>query len=273
MAAIFSVVMGNSLLLFSGHLLTLEQTAMLAVNLKLVNMMTNILQRIPGSASPMLMKMVSEGNETQFKMWWMFLTKMTISVALACAGMFVIWNKLVVTWWTSDEMVLGSGAVMLLALVPFRYLIHYQFVNSLTIFKEIRKVKWLLVWEIVLYAGLAYWLGKQFGLVGLLSANLLSMFGGALFYGLRLFSFYSKIRIKNLLVWLIRLIGPLVTAFIIIKYISSFVENQGLIYSLTMSLLWGGVFAVITYCIILDTNDRRQLKQFVLSARRGLKTA
>ena len=162
---------------------------------------------------------------------------------------------------------------MLLALVPFRYLIHYQFVNSLTIFKEIRKVKWLLVWEIVLYAGLAYWLGKQFGLVGLLSANLLSMFGWALFYGLRWFSFYSKIEIKSLLVLLIRLVGPLVTTFIIIKYLSDFVENQGLIYSLTMSLLWGGVFAVITYCIILDTNDRRQLKQFVLSARRGLKTA
>ncbi|MDG1004263.1 MAG: hypothetical protein P8N58_05245, partial [Emcibacteraceae bacterium] len=103
-AAMFSVVMGNSLLLFSGHLLSLEQTAMLAVNLKLVSMMTNILQRIPGSASPMLMKMVSEGNDNQFRVWWKLITKATISIALICAGMFVIWNKTVIELWTSKEM-------------------------------------------------------------------------------------------------------------------------------------------------------------------------
>ncbi|MCP5536772.1 MAG: hypothetical protein H7A51_11160 [Akkermansiaceae bacterium] len=269
-AAMFSVVMGNSLLLFSGHLLTLEQTAMLAVNLKLVSMMTNILQRIPGSASPMLMKMVSEGNDVQFRVWWKLITKATISIALICAGMFVIWNNRVVELWTSEDMLLGSTAVLLISLIPFRYLAHYQFVNSLTIFKEIRKVKWLLVWEVILYAGLAWVLAKQFGLIGLLSANLLSMLGGALFSGMKWFAIYSRIPFKALVHLFLKPVISLMLAFALLYMLGGLIGRANLLTDISLSFLWGGLSLVMGYLFILDNHDRGHLLTLLGAFRRRL---
>lgn len=270
-AAVFSVVMGNSLLIFSAHLLTLEQTAILAVNLKLVNMMTQILQRVPGSASPMLMKMVSEGNEAQFRVWWTIITKLTLFLALVCAGFFVIWNKWVITLWTSEEMVMGGVAVVLLSLIPFRYLAHYQFVNSLAIFKEIRKVKLMLVWEIMLYMGLAWWLGNQYGLLGLLSANLLSMLGGTLFYGMRWFSIYSTIPFQKLLALFARLAIPLMLAFVLVYAAGLISVNGTLLGSLSMSVLWGILFSLVGYFVILDREDRQKLPPLLSALQQKVK--
>lgn len=270
-AALFSVVMGNSLLIFSGRLLTLEQTAMLAVNLKLVSLMTNILQRIPGSASPALMKMVSENHNDQFKIWWKLITKATLGAALLCAGMFVIWNNAVIALWTSEDMILGHGAVILLSLIPFRYLAHYQFVNSLTIFKEIRKVKWMLVWEVILYAGLAWYLAKQYGLLGLLSANLLSMLGGALFFGMKWFSVYADISCKKLLWLFIKLTVPFMAGFALLYQLTGVPGSRDFMPALVSSMSWGVMAFIIGYILVLDRADRGYLKLAALTVKNRFK--
>lgn len=266
-AAVFSMVMGSSLLLFSGHLLSLEVTAVLAVNLKLVNLLTQVLQRIPGSAGPVLMKMVSEGEDGQFRSWWTLVTKITLSMALLGAGMFILWNRMVVTWWTSAEMAMPLGAVVLLSLIPFRYLVHYQFVNSLTMFKEIRKVKWMLAWEIILYAGLAYFLANRYGLMGLLSANLLSIFGGALIGGMKWFSIFSGIRIARLRLLLFKLTVPLLVAFAILIGLGGGLLEGGFASCLGLSFAWISLFAAIGYFVILDDSERSEARGLIQSLR------
>jgi O-antigen/teichoic acid export membrane protein len=255
-AAIFSMVMGNSLLIFSGNLLTLDQTAVLAINLKLVSLMTNIFQRIPGSADPILMKMVSDGEEQQFRQWWAFVTKSTVSLSLFGAGMFVIWNQFIVSLWTGKEMILPMAAAILLALIPFRYLIHYQFVNSLTIFKEIRRVKLMLVWEILLYTALAYSLGHRFGLNGLLAANLLSMCGGALLGGIKWFAVFSGIPIQLQSLLLFKTTVPLALAFAALACLCAPYFNSGWIAGVSLTLVWTLCYALIGYFVILDDRER-----------------
>lgn len=267
-SALFSLVMGNSLLLFSGYVLTLEQTAVLAVNLKLVGMMTQILQRIPGSAGPTLMKLVSENQDQQFRMWWKIVTKLTISVAIFGAGLFVFWNRLVISWWTSADMVMPLGAVLLLSLVPFRFLVHFQFVNSLAIFKELRRVKLVLVWEVLLYSALALLLGKWLGLDGLLAANLLSMFGGSLFYGMRWFARYAGIPFGNLVALLSRITIPLILSLGLVIGISGGLSRFGIVGNLGLSTLWSLLFLVIGYWWILDAPERNRAAQMIASARR-----
>jgi O-antigen/teichoic acid export membrane protein len=259
-AAVFSMVMGNSLLIFSGHLLTLEQTAVLAINLKLISLMTNIFQRIPGSADPILMKMVSDGKDQQFRIWWTFVTKATLSLSLFGAGMFVIWNRIIVSHWTSKEMILPMAAATLLALIPFRYLVHYQFVNSLTVFKEIRRVKLMLGWEILLYTALSYGLGRRFGLNGLLAANLLSMCGGALLGGIKWFAAFSKIPIRIQSLLLFKITVPLTFAFAALAWLGHSYFDGGWSDCISLSLVWVLCFALIGYSMILDTRERHELR-------------
>jgi len=262
-AALFSVVMGHSLLLFSGHLLTLEQTAILAVNLKLVNMMTQILHRIPGSAEPMLMKMVSENKHEQFRVWWQLITKMTVLSALFCAGMFVFWNRLVVATWTQEEMVMQGGALILLSLVPFRFLVHWSYVQALAIFKELRRIKWLLLWEIVLYIILAVSLGSRFGLIGLLSANLLSMLGGALPRGMQLIAKFGVIPLRSIFLNFSRVIVPSFVGFSLIYYWGGEYMNSSILSETLISIVWLMVSALTAYCIVLDKSEKLKLGGFV----------
>jgi len=258
-AAMFSVVMGSSLLLFSGNLLTLEETAVLAVNLKLVNLMTQILQRIPGSSSPMLMKMVSEGEMHQFRVWWRFIAKVTISLSLFSAGMYILWSGHVVQIWTSEEMVMRGGALILLSLIPFRYLAHYMFVNSLTIFKEVRKVKLALLWEIALYVGLSIYLGGEYGMLGLLSANLLSMLGGALFRGIRFLGIYSDQSSSGLMMLFCQLVVPLSASYILIALCIGVMGIKGFAETLVFSGAWLVVAAGMIYFVIFDQEERQKL--------------
>lgn len=259
-AALFSVAMGHSLLLFSGYLLTLEETAVLAVNLKLVSMMTQILQRVPGSTNPTLMKMVSQDDYKGYGVWWGYTAKLTISLSLLGAGLYVFSSAFVINVWTSKAgMEMHGVSVLLLALVPFRYLVHYIFVNSLTIFKEIRKVKLWLVWEIILYVMIALWLGRDYGMVGLLSANLISMLGGALFVGMKYLAYYSHVKFRSFLKLFLKLVVPLGACLVALFFVSLNLQFSSLGNMLVMSLAWCLSFGLITFLFILDSDERLKI--------------
>jgi O-antigen/teichoic acid export membrane protein len=261
LASVFGAIMGNSLLLLSGNLLTLEETAILAVNLKLVSLMTQLLQRIPGSATPALMKMESEKSDHQFHVWWKLLTKLTIFATILCGGGFVLWNRLIVTFWASGEMILDPFPIVLLSLIPFRYLFHNQFVGSLTIFKEIRKVNLWLLWEIILYLVLATYLGNRFGLNGLLAANLLSLAGGASIGGIKWMAFYMKLPGWQLATLALRVVLPLSLLFLMLIFTLQHVSVEGMISVILMSIVWTIAAGATVYSFVLDGKERARLSE------------
>ena len=265
MASLFGAIMGNSLLLLSGNLLTLEETAILAVNLKLVSLMTQLLQRIPGSATPALMKMESEKSERQFQVWWKLLTKLTIFATILCGGGFVLWNRLVVTFWASAEMILAPLPIVLLSLIPFRYLFHNQFVGSLTIFKEIRKVNLWLLWEIVFYFALAFYLGGRFGINGLLAANLLSLAGGASIGGIKWMAVYMKLPGWELATLALRIVIPLSLLFLVLIFALQYVSLDGLISVVLMSVVWTIAAGATVYLFVFDGRERARLSELWIS--------
>ena len=83
----------SELLILSGHLLTLEETAVLAVNLKLINMITQVLQRVPGSAGPIMMNLVGEDDKERYRFWWMGISKVTLLLSILAAGCYVTWSE------------------------------------------------------------------------------------------------------------------------------------------------------------------------------------
>lgn len=266
-AMLFLMVMGNSLLIFSGYLLTLEETAVLAVNLKLVSMMIQILQRVPGSINPMLMKMVSQDDYSGFKQWWGYTAKLSVSLCFLGAGLYVFGSEWLIKTWTGKEnMQMHGVSVLLLALVPARYIIHTVFVNSLAVFKEIRKVKYWLIWEVALYTAMAFWLGEKYGMVGLLSANLLSLLAGALFIGIKHLSFYSKIEMTEILWLLLRLIVPTGLLLGLFCRIFNYMQVTGLLGVMSISITWCAVFTLCMYLFILNGNDRLKCKQILNKA-------
>ena len=181
----FNLFMANSLLLFAGFLFSLQTVAVFSVNLKLHQMLVQILQRAPGAAEPSLMELVSHNDLPRFRFGWGVIAKATLAATICGSGCFYLLAPTVVSWWAGPEMVMGTATVAWLALASLRLMLHYFLVGTLVMFKEIRRVRWVMLLEAAVYCGLAVILGKRFGLSGLLAAFVMSLLAGAIWRGSR----------------------------------------------------------------------------------------
>lgn len=184
-SGVFSIFMGSSLLLFAGIILPLQQVAMLSVNLKVYQMLLQVVQRVPSSAEPALMELVSQKDLDRFRFGWSFLTKVSLGATLLCAGGLYLFGQKFVAWWASPKMVLGPGSVCLIGLMAFRYMLHHSLVGTLVMFKEIRRARLGLFVEAGVYTILVSIWGPKYGIIGLLTAHGLSFFGGAVWPGVK----------------------------------------------------------------------------------------
>jgi hypothetical protein len=106
---------------------------------------------------------------------------------------------------------------------------------------------------------LAVVLGNMFGLMGLLSANLLSMPGGALRAGMKWIAHYAGFSIKELLSMFGKISIPLVTAFTLILLVGGYIQEDQYTSVLVMTTLWIVLFGLVSYYIIYDKSERQQM--------------
>ncbi|GAA5496672.1 hypothetical protein Rhal01_02857 [Rubritalea halochordaticola] len=267
---IYTVVLGNSLLIFSGNLLSLGVTAILAVNLKLINTITQILQRIPGAAEPVLMRLVSESKLDDFYKWWKLVTKLSVVLSLLACGGYLLWGDFIITLWVGKEMTLTGLPLILLGFIPVRFIIHYVFVHSLVIFKELRKVKVSLIWEMVLYVALVYWWTPLYGLKGLLFANLASMAGGSLMFGVKWMAVYSQREYREIMNVLLKTTLPLSLA-VVLFCAGAASMGLGFWSSSLVTLLWCTFTAIVLVFAILDARERERVFELARKAMKKLK--
>lgn len=261
--SLFGAVMANAVLLISGSMLSLHETAMLAVNLKIITTLTQVLQRIPGSASPFLMKLAAEEKHEQFNRGWKLLTKSTLLAAVYGAGIFVVTSKVFIGEWAGDDLVLSPLLTGLLALIPFRYLLHYQLVGSLAFYKEIKKVSWWLVWELALYGVIAYFLSKNFGMGGLLSASLICLLGGSALAGGKWMARLMEVKNSSLLIFIARSVLPLLIAFSSLVFLVIKFQPEGILNAIIGCLLWSVVIAVVALVAVVDQEELTKLKSII----------
>ena len=196
--ACFNMFMTSSILLFGGVFLKLNEVAVLAVNLKLPILLINLFQRIPGSADPVLGDCVSRNNLERFRFGWIIIVKVTLIVSLIGSGLYFLWSRIIISAWTSEDMVLPVFPTLLLALIPIRFILHYLMVMSLSAFKELRLISGWLIAEMFFATLLFVLLGRKYGLTGLLMANVLSIFTGSLWCGVRSTAQLSGIRVRHM---------------------------------------------------------------------------
>ncbi|SHI72441.1 Membrane protein involved in the export of O-antigen and teichoic acid [Rubritalea squalenifaciens DSM 18772] len=264
--SVYTVVLGSTLLIFSGNLLSLGITAVLAVNMKLINTINQILQRIPGSADPVLMKLVSEEKIDDFYKWWKLVVKGSIFLSLLACGGYLLWGNYIVSLWVGEEMTLDGMHLVLIAFMPVRYIIHYVFVLSLGVFKELRKVKFPLIWEMALYVALVYWLTPRYGLTGLLVANLASLTGGSLLFGIKWLSILTIRPYSNVFMLMLKSALPLCVAVMVLYKWLAGSELQFLSLFI-MTIVWCLAAVILLVYVILDAQERNRVFELVRSAK------
>jgi len=189
--------MTSSILLFAGGLLSLDATAVLAVNLKLPMLMVNLFQRIPAEPG----RRCPSGSATATS---------GVSASPGCSSPSSRWPSR----WRGPgftSLVAPRGGAVDLAgngpagradhaagPRPDAFIVHYLLVMSLALFKELRLVRWALLGEVAVCALLFLVLGRRYGMTGLLLANAVSLFTGSMWWGARHLSRLGGMRLGGI---------------------------------------------------------------------------
>ena len=184
--ALYNLILGHTLLLYGGFLLSAAQIAILTVNLKFVQFGLQVAQRIPGTAEPVLAQMVTVQDFARFRPSWLLAAKGALGCTILGTGILYLWAGFAVGHWTSPVDQMSHWPLLMVCLLPLRYIVHTVCVLACTLFKAANQLRFALAWELVLYTALAFPLGRAFGVGGLLAASIFSLLGGSLIPGLRL---------------------------------------------------------------------------------------
>ena len=186
--SLYGTVLCNSFILFGKGLLGASDIAVLAVNLKLVQLSLQVFQKIPGTAEPILAQSFVDGEMGRFVKGWVFTTKFALISSIIGAGALYLAGGAVIQHWTSSADVLSGVPFALLTLIPLRYAVQCCCTLPATVTKSIHRLRMAIVVEIIVFFGLAVVLGRRFGTTGILVANFASIFAGVFFPSLRHFS-------------------------------------------------------------------------------------
>lgn len=253
--ALYNLAVGNALLLFSGLYLPLALVSVLTVNLKFVQMLTQCLQRIPGTADPILSQMIAAGELSRFRDAWSLVSKVAIGLTAICVGLTYLWAGFAITLWTSKRDVLHGTELLLLSLLPFRYMVQMIYVLSATMFKAANKLRFPMMSELLVYAAVAFIPGKNFGLAGILLANLSSLVFGSLVPGLLLMARLSGTSPQTMIISACRTVFPSVIAAVALARLLPSPEMVSFLERTIWSVGWfSAIGAFVWFCDL--TNDQ-----------------
>lgn len=261
----FAVFMQSAPMIFAGMLLPLAEVAVLAVNMRLALIVITLLQRVPGSAEPVFMGLVSHGEMERFQTSWRLLAKLTLTGAAVLAGLLYFWSALVVRLWTSPEMIMSVAATAWLCLLPVRFVLHYFAVNQLLIFKALDRVRLALVAEAAVCTGLVWVLTPRFGASGLLASFVCSISVGAFWRGAWVLAGEMKMPVKNLLALFFRAVLPPVMAVALFAACTGgwrpAMHGWPSAGAVLLSLAWVGICAGYLWWLVLDFSQRAAFRE------------
>lgn len=259
--ALYNLALGNATLLFGGAFLPLAAVSVLTVNLKFVQLLTQALQKIPGTADPILSTMIATNDLPRFHSKWVLVSKISIGLGALCVGLSYLWAGKAIAMWTSTRDTLTGFELLLVTLMPLRYIAQMVFVLSPTMFKAANRMRSAMVVELVIYVGLGVLLGRSFGLKGILLANICSLFAGSLIPGLVLMARLSGCASWPLVKKGLLTLFPGILAASALACLLPNPELQTTAARLVWTIGWTFGIAIFYWFINFDAEERQAITQ------------
>ncbi len=263
LVALYNLALGNATLLFAGIFLPLAMVSVLAVNLKFVQLLIQALQRIPGTADPILSRMIAVNDITKFREKWFLISKISIGLTALSSGVSYLWAGTVVALWTSKQDTLTGLELLLVALMPLRYMAQMVYVISPTMFKAVHRIRTAMLTELIVYIGLGFLLGRAYGLKGILIANIASLFVGSLIPGLVLMAKLSGCKSKLMIHAALKMLIPGVCAAGALAYMLPNPEVRSISELIAWTFCWTLGVTGFYWLQGLDTKERQAILQIL----------
>jgi hypothetical protein len=204
--------------------------------------------------------MVSANDLGRFRIAWLLAAKSALGATLLGTGVLYLWAGFAVHYWTSDADIMRHWALLLVCLLPFRYILHTVCVLGCTLFKAANRMRFPLVWELILYTALAFPLGHKFGVGGLLAASLVSLAGGSLVPGIRLIQKMGRFSPGVIPVAVLKTVAPTLTLLLVVVATFPQPEQVTLAARCALTAGWTLLTAFLLWFIALDSAERRAIE-------------
>ena len=259
--ALYNLILGHTLLLYGGFLLSTAEIAILTVNLKFVQFGLQVAQRIPGTAEPVLAQMVTVQDFARFRPNWLLAAKGALGCTILGTGILYLWAGFAVGHWTSPADQMSHWPLLMVCLLPLRYITHTVCVLACTLFKAANQLRFALAWELVLYTALAFPLGRAFGVGGLLAASIFSLLGGSLIPGLRLVRRLGQFPPGVVPVAIARTLLPGFVLLFVVAGLVPHPESIELFQRCLLTLGWAGAALGLVWFAGFDRAERAAIRE------------
>ena len=219
------------------------------------------------------MELLGRGEHGRFRFGWLLVCRIAPAAAVCLAGGLYLLTGHFVRHWAGPENVLSAAVIAWLAVLPVRFILHHLLVSSLVMFKEVRVVRWALLREIVGYGLLSLILTPHFGLAGLVAANVLSLFMGAIWNGAARLSILAQVSPGELAGCFLRAIGPGLLALVGLILLIPAPEQMPLAQMLAVAAGWSVCVAFLFWSITLGSPERGQFTEILQRVFRRRNTA
>ncbi len=257
--SLYGTALCNSFILLTKGLLTADEVAVLAVNLKLVQFALQIFQKIPGTAEPILARDFVSGDTEKLTRDWAFTTKFALAASILGAGGLYLAGGTVVARWTSSADVMSGWSLALLTLVPLRYSIQCCMILPATVAKSVHRLRAGIIVEIGVFAGLALLLGSRFGLTGILVANFSSLLTGAFFPSMKHFSEIAGRSAASLAMVFWRACFPGILLLALTVYLIPAPASHSIEFVILATLAWVFCAGAASWGGSLSRDERREV--------------
>ena len=203
--------------------------------------------------------MIAANDLPRFRSKWMLVSKISICLGALCAGLSYLWAGKAIVMWTSARDTLTGLELLLVTLMPLRYIAQVVYVLSPTMFKAANRMRSAMVAELVIYVGLGILLGHSYGLKGILFANICSLFAGSLIPGMILMARLSGCESWPLVKKGVLTIFPGILATSALAYLLPNPELQSTAAQIVWTLGWTLGIGSFYWFINLDAEERHAI--------------
>jgi O-antigen/teichoic acid export membrane protein len=167
-----SQILEASQLIIITRTMGLTAAAMWSVGTKIFNLLYQLITRIEGTAIVFFSEMMVRGETERLENRFRQIYQISAAVTVVTVAVAVAINKPFVSLWAEPTLAWPVSLSAIMALVVFFNVVTRCHVDLILHTKKLLGLRYLYLFEAILFLGLAFWLVSDFGLYGILTAAL-----------------------------------------------------------------------------------------------------
>lgn len=175
----------------------LGQVTTYSQSFRLQELAVRFIKKIAETKAPKILSLYNSHDFTAVKDIYKQLLIINLIASVSACILIMIFGKIILTLWLGDVLKFDQHLIVVIGFLCITSSIHWVFWNFCTITEHHKKIRWVILTEIILNLTLSYFLLKQIGIIGLPLASIISNIFTIMYMAKLFFTYNLKYKTNN----------------------------------------------------------------------------